>query len=197
MRNKKNFSKLKFQSSSYALAPNVRRDFKDIEDKLRGEDFAILEKKRLKNDLEAYSYEMKSDIDAYGKLEKYIEAALKATLMADIDQTVEWLYDDGEDAESVEYETRLSKFKAIGDPAKKRHFYHSELTTYYTQWDKVNNLINSKLVDIEHLTDSQKELITKKQSEALTLMAGVKAEQESKPLFENPSYSCEQIDNII
>jgi len=58
-------------------------------------------------------------------------------------------------------------------------------------------LINSKLVDIEHLTDSQKELITKKQSEALTLFAGVKAEQESKPLFENPSYSCEQIDNII
>ena len=197
MRNKKNFSKLKFQSSSYALAPNIRRDFKDVEDKLRGEDFAILEKKRLKNDLEAYSYEMKSDIDAYGKLEKYIEEAVKATLMTDILQTVDWLYDDGDDAESEEYQTRLTKFKAIGDPAKKRQFYHSELAVYYTQWDKVNNLINSKLVDIEHLTDSQKELITKKQSEALTLIAGVKAEQESKPLFENPSYSCEQIENII
>lgn len=197
MRNKKNFSKLKFQSSSYALAPNVRRDFKDVEDKLRGEDFAILEKKRLKNDLEAYSYEMKSDIDSYGKLEKYIEAAQKALFMTDIDQTVEWLYDDGEDAESEEYQLRLTNFKAIGDPAKKRHFYHSELPTYYTQWDKVNNLINSKLVDIEHLTDSQKELITKKQSEALALFAGVKAEQESKPLYENPSYSVEQIDNII
>lgn len=43
MRNKKNFSKLKFQSSSYALAPNVRRDFKEIEDKLVDEDNEILE----------------------------------------------------------------------------------------------------------------------------------------------------------
>jgi hypothetical protein len=57
----------------------------------------------LKNDLEAYSYEMKSDIDAYGKLEKYIEEAVKATLMTDILQTVDWLYDDGDDAESEEY----------------------------------------------------------------------------------------------
>lgn len=197
MRNKKNFSKLKFQSSSYALAPNVRRDFKDIEDKLRGEDFDILEKKRLKNDLEAYSYEMKSDIDAYGKLEKYIEEAVRTQLMTDINQTVDWLYDDGDDAAAEEYQTRLAKFRAIGDPAKKRHFYYSELAIYYTQWDKVNNLINSKLVDIEHLTDSQKELITKKQGEAITLFEGVKAEEASKPKFENPSYSCEQIENII
>jgi len=94
---------LKFQSSSYALAPNVRRDFKDIEDKLRGEDFDILEKKRLKNDLEAYSYEMKSDIDAYGKLEKYIEEAVRTQLMTDINQTVDWLYDDGDDAAAEEY----------------------------------------------------------------------------------------------
>jgi len=45
------------------------------------------------------------------------------------------------------------------------------------------------LVDIAHLTDSQKELITKKQSEAATLIAGVKAEREAKQLYENPSYS--------
>jgi len=66
MRNKKNFSKLKFQSSSYALAPNVRRDFKDIEDKLKDDDLNILEKKQMKNDLEGYSYEMRSALDSYG-----------------------------------------------------------------------------------------------------------------------------------
>jgi cob(I)alamin adenosyltransferase len=37
------------------------------------------------------------------KLEKYIEEAVKATLMTDILQTVDWLYDDGDDAESEEY----------------------------------------------------------------------------------------------
>jgi hypothetical protein len=84
MRNKKNFSKLKFSSSSYALAPNVRRDFKDVEDKLREEDFQILEKKRLKNDLEGYSYDMRNNLDAYGALEKYLEESVKTTYLAEI-----------------------------------------------------------------------------------------------------------------
>ena len=44
----------------------MRRDFKDVEDKLREEDFQILEKKRLKNDLEAYSYDMRNKLDSYG-----------------------------------------------------------------------------------------------------------------------------------
>ena len=107
MRNKKNFSKLKFQSSSYALAPNVRRDFKDIEDSLRDADFVILEKKALKNDLEAYSYDMRNNLDSYGKLEKYLEEGQKTTFMAEINQVIEWLYTDGEDATTDEYRTRL------------------------------------------------------------------------------------------
>jgi len=39
------------------------------------------------------------------------------------------------------------------------------------------------------LTDSQKELITKKQADAATLINGVKAEKEAKKLYEDPSYS--------
>lgn len=131
MRNKKNFSKLKFQSSSYALAPNMRRDFKDIEDKLRGEDWDILEKKELKNNLEAYSYEMRDKLGSYGSLEKYMEEGKRGTFLEEVSQVVEWLYADGEDAPTNEYRTRLQKFQSVGDPVKKRQFYYSELDTYY------------------------------------------------------------------
>jgi hypothetical protein len=61
----------------------------------------------------------------------------------------------------------------------------------YVQWDKINGTINSKLENIPHLTDSQKELITKKQSEAIDLIARVKAEREAKKPFEDPSFSLE------
>ena len=71
---------------------------KDVEDKLREEDFQILEKKRLKNDLEAYSYDMRNNLDSYGKLEKYLEESVKTTFMAEISTVIEWLYADGEDA---------------------------------------------------------------------------------------------------
>lgn len=132
MRNKKNFSKLKFQSSSYALAPNVRREFKEVEDKLRDDDFEILETKRLKNDLEAYSYDMRNNLDSYGTLEKYLEESIKTTFMVELNQVIEWLYADGENAKAEEYSTRLAKFKALGDPVKKRHFYYSELDVYFS-----------------------------------------------------------------
>lgn len=62
----------------------MRRDYKDIEDKLRDEDFDILEKKRLKNDLEAYSYDMRNNLDSYGTLEKYLEESKKSAFMAEI-----------------------------------------------------------------------------------------------------------------
>jgi len=96
----------------------VRRDFKDIEDKLRGEDFDILETKKMKNDLESYSYDMRNNLDSYGNLEKYLDEPTKATFLADINQVVEWLYADGENAQGSEFKSRLDKFKAIGDPVK-------------------------------------------------------------------------------
>lgn len=47
------------------------------------------------------------------------------------------------------------------------------------------------------MTDSQKELISKKQTEAVDLMARVKAEQESKKPYEDPSFSLDQIDSVL
>ena len=58
-------------------------------------------------------------------------------------------------------------------------------------------MINAKLEDIAHLSDSQKELISKKQTEAVDLMARVKAEQESKKPYEDPSFSLDQIDSVL
>lgn len=62
----------------------MRRDFKDIEDKLRDDDCAILEKKALKNDLEAYSYDMRNNLDSYGTLEKYLEDAKRTEFLSEI-----------------------------------------------------------------------------------------------------------------
>jgi len=154
-RSKKNFTKLKFTSSSYALAPAVRRDFLDVEDNLVQGDLDILERKELRNDLEAYSYEMRNNLDSYGTLEKYLDETAKAAFMKDINFVVEWIYGDGENAEAKVYREWMTKFKAIGDPCKKRHFYYSELEVYYKQWAKILDLINHKLVAITHLTDLQ------------------------------------------
>jgi len=45
---------------------------REAEDALVGGDSDILEWKELRNNLEAYSYEMRSNLDAYGNFEKYL-----------------------------------------------------------------------------------------------------------------------------
>tara|TARA_B110000285_G_C14618109_1_gene377912 strand:+ start:257 stop:430 length:174 start_codon:yes stop_codon:yes gene_type:complete len=54
--------------------------------------------KQLRNDLEAYSYELRNSIDSYGPWEKYIVEDLKAPIIAEIGVVVDWIYGDGETA---------------------------------------------------------------------------------------------------
>lgn len=67
--------------------------------------------KNLRNTLEAYSYDMRSNIDSYGSLEKYIDPAVKASFLQEIEEVVAWLYGDGEFAKKEEYTKRLDRFK--------------------------------------------------------------------------------------
>jgi len=54
--------------------------------------------KELRNMLEAYSYEMRNNLDSYGTFEKYLDEATKKTFIAEINEVVEWIYGDGEQA---------------------------------------------------------------------------------------------------
>lgn len=95
-KDKKKFSDLKFTSSSFALGPSQRTEFAQFEQKLVDGDDDILTMKALRNDLEAYSYEMRSNLESYGTLEKYLDDATKKTFIAEINEVVEWIYGDGE-----------------------------------------------------------------------------------------------------
>ena len=64
---------------------------------------------------------MRSKIDSYGELEKYIDDSAKADFLKQINDVVEWLYDDSsKNATKEELADRLAHFKAIGDPVKTR-----------------------------------------------------------------------------
>lgn len=85
----------------------MRRDFFDVENNLTMGDRDILEVKELRNTLEAYSYEMRNNLDSYGSWEKYLDEATRKTFLADINQVVDWLYGEGESVGKQEYSSRL------------------------------------------------------------------------------------------
>ena len=135
--------------------------YKNLEEQFLQGDNDILEMKALRNSLEAYSDEMRNNLDSYGPWEKYLEEGLRKSFLAELNQTVDWIYGDGESAPLSEYKTKMDKFKQIGEPVKARHFYYSELEIYYAQFEKIAGVIKDKL-DVIELTATQKDSITQK-----------------------------------
>lgn len=46
---------------------------------------------------------MRGNLESYGKLEKYLEEGAKKNFIDDINKTVEWIYEGGENAPKDEY----------------------------------------------------------------------------------------------
>jgi len=134
----------------------------------------------LRNNLEAYSYEMRNNLDSYGTFEKYLDEATKKTFIAEINVVVEWIYGEGETAAKTEYRTRLDKFKAIGEPVKQRHFYYSELDIYFSQLADLTSKITSRADVIDHITPEQKELVAAKVAAAKEFFERVQADRTAK-----------------
>ena len=60
--------------------------------------------------LEAYSYEMRGNLDAYGTFEKYLDEDTKTKFLAQINEVVEWIYADGQTAPKAEYTKKIQEF---------------------------------------------------------------------------------------
>jgi hypothetical protein len=97
-KNKKSTSHLKSDIQSFALPQQVRDDFFNKEKQWFTEDNNILDFKATKNELESFTYDVKNNIDSYGPMEKYIEESQRVTLMQHLQQTIDWIYGEGQQA---------------------------------------------------------------------------------------------------
>lgn len=107
---------INIDTSSHAIPATVKTQLRELEVKLYSEDTRFLSWKRCRNDLEAYAYEMRQNLDDYGTYVNFCDPAERPQILADITETVDWLYAAGENAPLVDYETRIAKFKGIGEP---------------------------------------------------------------------------------
>jgi len=65
------------ETSSHAIPVSVKTQLYEIEQKLYLEDNRFLSWKKCRNDLEAYSYDMRNQLDEYGSFVKYCEPSVK------------------------------------------------------------------------------------------------------------------------
>jgi len=80
------------------MPSQVRTNFTSQESNWFKEDTDILDLKAIKNELESYSYDLKNNIDDYGPYEKFVDPAIRKDLISRLQQTVDWIYGEGQSA---------------------------------------------------------------------------------------------------
>jgi len=112
-----------------------------------------LDFKATKNELESFTYDLKNNIDSYGPMEKNIEESQRVALMQRLQQTIDWIYGDGQQAPTDEYKKRLEEFKKIAFPIKARFNFRSDFPVYVEQFNAFVAEVNDKLAGANTLTE--------------------------------------------
>ena len=186
-----------FDTQAHSLPPAVRQQFAKLEEQLRHEDARFLDWKEARNDLEAYSYDMRNNLDSYGNYEKYCEESVKGSFVKNINEVVDWLYGAGETAALAEYQQKLNDFRTLGEPIKARYRFHSTAPDFFVQFDATVKKVLDKQAELEHLTEDQRKIIGDKIAVASEYIGKIKADIAAKKLWEDVPYTVADIERQI
>jgi len=190
---KSTFSKVKFDFSSHAIPPTQKTAMKDLEVSLYAEDRKFLDWNLAKNKLEAYSYDLRGNLEQYGSWEHYLEAGPKADIMAKITEYVDWLYGAGENAPLEDFQTRIATLEEVGEKIKERYLFYQTLPEMYNAFGDIKEHIAAKLEEVHWLTEEQVKEVKEKRAVAQEYFNKVKAELKDKPKHLEPGYTIKQL----
>ncbi|CAI5488823.1 unnamed protein product [Closterium sp. Naga37s-1] len=100
------------------LPPAALQQLVEEEFAMALQDRVMEETKEKKNAVESYVYDMRNKL--HDKLAPYASEAEKEKLLARLQETEDWLYEDGENESKGVYTTRLEELQRLGDPIEAR-----------------------------------------------------------------------------
>lgn len=106
------------QTISCSLSPVKLQELVEKEFEMALQDRMMEETKEKKNAVEAYVLDMRAKLEmGHGP---FVAATTRDTFMQKLQQTEDWLYDDGEDETKGVYVAKLEELHAVGDPIEER-----------------------------------------------------------------------------
>nr|XP_043623081.1 heat shock 70 kDa protein 14 [Erigeron canadensis] len=152
------------------------------------QDRVMEETKDKKNAVEAYVYDMRNKL--HDKLHEFVTESEREQLIAKLQQTEDWLYEDGEDETKGVYVAKLEELKKQGDPIEHRYKEHSERGSFVDQL--VNHIswfrqaAASSDPKYDHIDMSEKQKVLNECSEAENWLREKKQQQDSLPKHADP-----------
>ncbi|XP_059375357.1 heat shock 70 kDa protein 4L-like isoform X2 [Carassius carassius] len=157
------------------LDQDVLNNFVEYEKKMIIQDKLEKERNDAKNAVEEYVYELRDKL--CGIYERYVTEDESNRLTIMLEDTENWLYEEGEDQEKEIYQEKLFELKKFGEPIEERYREHEGRPRAFEELGKKIQLF-MKAVDVykqkderyQHLSTEEMSVVEKSVCEALGWM---------------------------
>ncbi|XP_063751153.1 heat shock 70 kDa protein 4a [Eleginops maclovinus] len=146
-----------------------------------------LEKERndAKNYVEEYVYEMRDKL--HGILEKFVNEADRDTFSLKLENTENWLYEDGEDQQKQVYIDKLTELKQMGQPIRDRYMEANERPKAFEElgrqmqmYMKIVEAYKAKDELYDHLDELEVTRVDKQVQDAMVWMSSKMNQQNNQ-----------------
>ncbi|XP_023008192.1 heat shock 70 kDa protein 4a isoform X2 [Maylandia zebra] len=165
--------------------------FVENEGKMIMQDKLEKERNDAKNNVEEYVYDMRDKL--HGILEKFVNEADRDLFSLKLEDTENWLYEDGEDQQKQVYIDKLAELKKIGQPiheryveAEERPKAFEELGRQIQMYMKIIEAYKAKDELYDHLDELEVTRVDKQVNDAMVWMNSKMNQQNNQDLTVDP-----------
>ncbi|XWS19014.1 hypothetical protein CRYUN_Cryun32bG0094800 [Craigia yunnanensis] len=152
------------------------------------QDRVMEETKDKKNAVEAYVYDMRNKLS--DKYHDFVTAPEKEEFTTKLQETEDWLYEDGEDETKGVYVAKLEELKKQGDPIEERYREYAERGTVIEQLAYCINSYREAVVSndpkFDHIELAEKQKVLNECVEAEAWLREKKQQQDQLPQYVTP-----------
>ncbi|CAF99070.1 unnamed protein product [Tetraodon nigroviridis] len=182
----------------WQLAVDMLNLFVENEGKMIMQDRLEKERNDAKNNVEEYVYDMRDKL--HGMLEKFVSESDRDALSLKLEDTENWLYEDGEDQPKQVYIDKLAELKNLGQPimdryteAEERPKAFEEMGRQIQQYMKFVEAYKMKDEQYDHLDEADVTKVDKLTSDAMIWMNSAMGQQSKMSLSVDPSVKVKDI----
>ncbi|KAF4098186.1 heat shock 70 kDa protein 4a [Onychostoma macrolepis] len=182
----------------WQLAGETLNLFMENEGKMIMQDKLEKERNDAKNYVEEYVYEMRDKL--HGLLENFVSEADRDAFSLKLEDTENWLYEDGEDQQKQVYIDKLAELKKLGEPIQNRYMEAEErpkaldeLGRQIQQYMKVVEAYKAKDELYDHLEELEMMKVEKQVNETMTWMNNTMNLQSKQSLSQDPVVKAHEI----
>lgn len=175
----------------WQLSDDVLNMFVENEGKMIMQDKLEKERNDAKNYVEEYVYDMRDKL--HGALEKFVNEADRDTFSLKLEDTENWLYEDGEDQQKQVYIDKLAELKQLGQPicerymeAEERPKAFEELGRLIQMYMKIIEAYNAKDEMYDHLDELEVTRVDKLVKDGMVWMNSKMIQQNNQDLTLEP-----------